>query len=248
MATKLIKSDYKDFSLSFTEDGWFNATEAAEKFGKEIFDWIRQRDTVEYVSALAEMEKSISGFLPEFSKISELDGTSGASRAKLLRLVKSTGLVKTKSGPAAVGGGTWLHPKLAVLFARWLDVRFAIWCDSQIDNIVRGRHPHIDWRRMRHEASNSFKVMAGVIQLTRESQGKACAPHHFSNEARLINWALTGSFDNVDRESLAYSELDLLAKLEERNAVMLGAGWSYDERKESLALFTAKWRTRKLAA
>ncbi len=26
--------------------------------------------------------------------------------------------------------GTWAHPKLAVFFARWLDVRFAVWCDG----------------------------------------------------------------------------------------------------------------------
>lgn len=31
------------------------------------------------------------------------------------------------------GVGTWAHPKLAVFFARWLDVRFAVWCDMQID-------------------------------------------------------------------------------------------------------------------
>lgn len=35
------------------------------------------------------------------------------------------------------GGGTWLHPKLAVVFARWLNVRFAVWCDDQIDRIIR---------------------------------------------------------------------------------------------------------------
>lgn len=29
-------------------------------------------------------------------------------------------------------GGTWLHPKLAVHFARWLDVYFAVWCDLRI--------------------------------------------------------------------------------------------------------------------
>lgn len=35
-------------------------------------------------------------------------------------------------------GGTWLHPKLAVAFARWLDVRFAVWCDLHIDALLRG--------------------------------------------------------------------------------------------------------------
>lgn len=35
-------------------------------------------------------------------------------------------------------GGTFCHPKLAVFFARWLDVRFAVWCDLMIDNILHG--------------------------------------------------------------------------------------------------------------
>lgn len=33
---------------------------------------------------------------------------------------------------------TWMHPKLAVRFAQWLDVDFAVWCDEQIDHILRG--------------------------------------------------------------------------------------------------------------
>ncbi|OWY37172.1 hypothetical protein CEK28_18325 [Xenophilus sp. AP218F] len=35
-------------------------------------------------------------------------------------------------------GGTWAHPKLAVFFARWLDVKFAVWCDSVIDSLLQG--------------------------------------------------------------------------------------------------------------
>jgi hypothetical protein len=36
-------------------------------------------------------------------------------------------------------GGTWAHPKLAVFFARWLDVRFAVWCDAAIEDILKGK-------------------------------------------------------------------------------------------------------------
>ncbi|MGX5884676.1 KilA-N domain-containing protein [Burkholderia gladioli] len=43
--------------------------------------------------------------------------------------------LKTRRG---AGGGTWMHPKLAVRFAQWLDVDFAVWCDEQIDHILRG--------------------------------------------------------------------------------------------------------------
>lgn len=47
-------------------------------------------------------------------------------------------LVQTKRGGKKGTAGTWCHPKLAVFFARWLDVRFAVWCDLMIDNILNG--------------------------------------------------------------------------------------------------------------
>lgn len=43
-------------------------------------------------------------------------------------------LIRTKRGN---NGYTLLHPKLGVLFARYCDVRFAVWCDLQIDRILR---------------------------------------------------------------------------------------------------------------
>lgn len=36
------------------------------------------------------------------------------------------------------GGGTWLHPKLAVAFARWVSADFAVWADLHIDALLRG--------------------------------------------------------------------------------------------------------------
>jgi hypothetical protein len=35
------------------------------------------------------------------------------------------------------------HPKLAVVFARWLDVQFSVWCDLQIDKLLRGEAPAV---------------------------------------------------------------------------------------------------------
>lgn len=35
-------------------------------------------------------------------------------------------------------GGTLAHPKLAVFFARWLDVRFSVWCNAVIEDILKG--------------------------------------------------------------------------------------------------------------
>ena len=39
---------------------------------------------------------------------------------------------------ACANGGTWLHPKLAIVFARWLNTKFAVWCDLKIEAILHG--------------------------------------------------------------------------------------------------------------
>lgn len=51
----------------------------------------------------------------------------------LSKTVPDTELVEAKAGRY---GGTWGHPKLAVFFARWLDVKFAVFCDMVIDDIL----------------------------------------------------------------------------------------------------------------
>ena len=139
-------------------------------------------------------------------------------------------------------GGTWLHPRLAVAFARWLDPKFGVWCDLQIDALIRGKHPHNDWRRLRHEATASYKVMSEILKLSREADGKSVDPRHFMNEAKLVNWALKGEFKGLDRNGLSGRELDLLAKLEERNAVLIGRSVKYQKRKVILEQTAVDYR------
>jgi hypothetical protein len=149
-------------------------------------------------------------------------------------------LLKTKRGN---NGGTWMHPRLGVPFARWLDVAFGVWCDEQIYQILTNTHQHYDWKRLRHEATSSYKVMNQILQMTRERLGKTCAPHHYSNEARCINWALTGEFGKLDRDGLSPGDLDLLAKLENMNTVLIGCGMSYDDRKKELERYASEQRS-----
>lgn len=147
-----------------------------------------------------------------------------------------SGYLKTKRG---AGGGTWLHPKLAVRFAQWLDPRFAVWCDMQIDNLLRGK---ADWRKLRHESAASFKVMTAMLQMTRADAGKETVGYHFSNEARLVNSLLSGEFKGLDRDALSADELALLAHIEERNAVLIGRDVPYADRKTMLKQYAMDWR------
>jgi hypothetical protein len=229
--TEIVKATFEDKEFSFREDGWFNATEAAARFGKQPTAWLRQRETAEYLLALAQQCGFKSASEDEINKISNLRHGGAASQAAVLRFSKKTGFVKTKQGSPEHGGGTWMHPKLGVAFARWLDVRFSIWCDMQIDNILRGK---IDAKRMRHEAAASFKVMQDMLHDVRNGNGKITKPYHYSNEARLINYALTGEFKSVDRDSLPPHELDKLALFEKKNAILIGRGVEYKDRKKML--------------
>lgn len=104
----LVLATYNGQQLSFQDDGWFNATRAAERFGKRVDHWLSNAETKQYIAALCEMTDT-----------------------------RKSGYVRTSKATIANGGGTWLHPKLAVPFARWLDLRFAVWCDEQIDRILR---------------------------------------------------------------------------------------------------------------
>ena len=229
--TGIISVDYMGHPIAYRGDGWFNATQAAAKFGKEPTAWIRQSDTIEYIAALCKRYGN-SGFVTEFNKIKDFDSTSSKARSALLKLAKDSGLVKTKAGAPETGGGTWLHPKLAVRFAQWLDVDFAVWCDEQIDALLRGKE---DWAKDRALLAAAHRVMSGMLHDTRAEQGKSTEAHHYANESRLVNWAVCGEFKGLDRNSMTVEEIELLAQLETRNAIMIGRGMSYDERKAELS-------------
>lgn len=109
MNNNVIPFHYQGQAVRFNSDGWINATDVAKRFGKRPVDWLKQGETKEYLNALAEALTCDAG-----------------------------SLVETSKARSDRGGGTWFHPKLAVAFARWLDLRFAVWCDLHIDALLRG--------------------------------------------------------------------------------------------------------------
>lgn len=160
------------------------------------------------------------------------------TKAYLLGLERRYGkitYVETSRARMDRGGGTWLHPKLAVPFARWLSVDFEIWCDEQIDRLIHGGAE--DWQLLRDSAAIGYRGMCDALQLTREAQGKPAARHHFINEARLINIAVFGQSKGVDRDSLTPDELRLLALIEQRDTFLLGRGLDYQQRKQELTRY-----------
>ena len=110
--------NFGNIAVSFRADGYLNATAIAAHFGKQPRDYLKTEQTQQYIAALAEN-------LSVKTKI----------------LTKENQIVSVKRGGDEQG--TWLHPKLAIHFARWLDPKFAVWCDEQIEQLLSGSQPKL---------------------------------------------------------------------------------------------------------
>lgn len=92
-----------------TTDGFVNATAMCKANGKRWSDYRESDRCQQYLDAL--------------------EGVTGNS---------VYGLVESRTG-GSDGGGTWIHPQLAVDLARWISAPFAVWMDGWFLEEVNGR-------------------------------------------------------------------------------------------------------------
>ena len=112
MSTELMIKQFQTGELVvkcfFQEDGYFNATQVAKVFGQKPDNWLVLDKTNKLVEAISRKME-----------------------------IEQNQLVISRRGAPETGGGTWMHPRLAVHFAYWLDVDFSIWVGDQIDIILK---------------------------------------------------------------------------------------------------------------
>lgn len=114
----VIEKEFNGAVYKFREDGYFNMTHAAKQFGKHLPHFWNHSETPGYLEALKQAIPSSTGAVP----------------LQLVEIIPGNRYVPER--------GTWAHPKLAVFFARWLDVKFAVFCDMVIDDLING-HAHV---------------------------------------------------------------------------------------------------------
>lgn len=101
---------YSDAPISFRKETgslFVNATEMAKGFGKTTKDWLRTKQSEEFISSLS-----------------------------TVRQISPTGLVQIIQGGNPELQGTWMHEDVALEFARWLSPAFAIWCNDRIKELL----------------------------------------------------------------------------------------------------------------
>jgi hypothetical protein len=158
MTKNLVTLKYKDHLITFNKDGWINATKVASRYGKLPSEWARLPETERYIGALIDYLNAGKSHVIDRSSVYL------AVRGK--------------------GGGTWLHPKLAVAFARWLDVDFAVWCDMQIDEMLFGKG------RAMQNLLEATKALDNQIKKGSDA-GRGLAMHKYAKpplEAQVEYW------------------------------------------------------------
>ena len=101
---ELILKEFKGLEIVFDSNGWINATNTCKKHNKQLDNFIRSKFFIEYCNSV---EK--------------------------LRYVKITELKKVVLGKGKEQG-TYLHPYLLILFARYISSDFAVFCDILNEN------------------------------------------------------------------------------------------------------------------
>jgi Rha family phage regulatory protein len=91
-------------------------------------------------------------------------------------------------------------------------------------------------------------LMNDALLEYRAELGKQTDKGHYQCEAKLCNWAVTGSFEKIDEKSLPNDDLALLEKVRQQNRALIDAGMDYDDRKKALNAFAIRKRTKRLGA
>lgn len=109
------KFDYKGQSISFEfedKNKMINATEMAKPFGKPVGNFLRLKETQQYIALLKKRYSHLN------------------IGKEVLRVVKGGDAINSKMQ------GTWMDEKLALKFASWLAPEFELWVYDRIYELL----------------------------------------------------------------------------------------------------------------
>jgi|GEM_PF-848651 len=122
-------------------DGFINGTAMCVAHSKDVSDWLVNKTTFELLNALS---RRLGFSTYNYEEIK--DRNSGdLSATRLSRLFPE--ILTSKRGAPNLGGGVWIHPKLAVHLAQWSSPDFALLVSDWIEEwLTAGRNPiQADW-------------------------------------------------------------------------------------------------------
>lgn len=147
MGTEIVKYNYTEGDINidvlFTNKGKINATKVYKAFG------IPQKTFADFVNGKL---SDYANKLIEKGRFADSENPLSADNQVLIEDV----IQVIKGGNNKEAQGTWLHPELALVFARWLSIDFDIFCDDVLKKLAKDRQKEQD-------ENISIKSLPGVL-------------------------------------------------------------------------------------
>lgn len=207
-----------------------------------IQNWIRNRDTIEFIGLWEQMNNP--NFNPlEFEGFRKQSGANAfvLSPKKWIESTNAIGIV-SKSGRY---GGTFAHKDIAFEFASWISAEFKLYIitDYQRLKLDENSRLSLDWNAKRALSKINYKIHTDAIKenLIPEDLPVKYQGITYANEADMLNVALWGRTAKEWREEnkgikgnirdyATVQELIVMINLENLNAEFINQGISQSER------------------
>jgi ribosomal protein L7/L12 len=211
---QIISRSYDGIDVVFDNSNtlYIKATDIAKKFGKEIKEWKRAKQTTEYIDALS----------------------------KHLNLGFDDLVVVRKGGNSPEEMGTWIHKKLIISFARWLNPEFAVWCDGVIEEILQTGSYSISKKEEFEIELLAFNNSVEMLRVNGASKIKMIRIFH---EAKNLETSYLPEYSDENHTFSAKALLekfDIKISVQQFNKLLISAGFLELKTRKS-----SKYRTEK---
>lgn len=207
-----------------------------------ISDWLRNRNTVEYLGIWESVYNPIFNY-GEFATIKSMAGLN-SYKLSVKDWVEKTNAIGLKA-TAGRYGGTYAHPDIAFEFGMWISPQFKIYLIKEFQRLKDEENSrlNLEWNLQRTISKINYQIHTDAIkdnlipkELTKQQTGFV-----YANEADLLNMALFGTTakewrdKNPDqkgniRDFATLEQLVVLSNLESINALMIQQEISQSER------------------
>lgn len=149
---------------------------------KRINDWTTSKGTIELIETFS----SVTG-------------------------IPATEFIQTKQGGISKEQGTWIHEKLIIDLAQWIDVKFRVWCNEQIETLLR--EGSVDLKPKGRSVEEIDIRYSALINLSKLMNLNDSSKASLSNKiVKSLNLGDELILDYVDSKGILLPASDLLRK------------------------------------
>jgi hypothetical protein len=243
----MAKIEVKQTSISIlqiNESDYVSLTDIARYKSDDptavIANWIRNRNTIEYLGIWETLNNSDFKLL-EFEGFKKFAGLNAftLSPQKWISETNAKGIV-SKSGRY---GGTFAHKDIAFKFASWISVEFEIYLIKEFQRLKEAEQKQLGWSAKRELSKINYHIHTDAIKqnLVPAELTTAQTSIIYASEADVLNVAMFGITakqwrdENPElkgniRDYASINELICLSNMESLNAVFINDGLPQKER------------------